>query len=152
MATVCARYIPDMDDRQDVLQESFIKIYSSINRFEYRGGGSLKAWMTRIVVNEALSQIRRESRLDLVQPMWELPDQVEDEPDLDQVPEDVLLEMIASLPVGYRTVLNLFAFEGKSHREIAQMLGIKESSSASQFHRAKDTLAKQIRAYKATQR
>lgn len=149
MTTAVARYISDEDDRKDVLQDSFIKIFDSLGRFTYRGEGSLRAWMTRITINEALQRLRREKRYDLFSPIEELQDDVEEPEDLDSLPPEVLLEMIASLPEGYRTVLNLFVFEDKSHKEIAQLLGIKENSSASQYHRAKALLAQKINAYKA---
>jgi RNA polymerase sigma-70 factor (ECF subfamily) len=72
----------------------------------------------------------------------------EEEPDLDDIPTSVILEMIRSLPVGYRTVFNLYIFENKSHKEIASILDIAENTSASQLHRAKSCLAKQISVYK----
>lgn len=149
ITTAVARYIPDEDDRKDVLQDSFIKIFDSIERFTYRGEGSLRAWMTRIAVNEALQRLRRDKRFDLFTSIDDLQDDVEDPDDLESLPAEVLMEMIMTLPEGYRTVLNLFVFEGKSHREIAQLLGIKENSSASQYHRAKALLAQKINAYKA---
>ena len=80
--------------------------------------------------------------------MDDLPDVPEDdEPSLPKVPPAVIQEMIKALPDGYRTVFNLFVFENKSHKEIASMLGIKEDSSASQFFRARATLAKNIKEY-----
>lgn len=150
LTTVCSRYISDQDDVKDVLQESFIKIFKSITNFEYRGIGSLRAWCTRIVVNEALKFLQKEERLDITnKPVWELPDMPEtEEPDIDEISTSVLLEMIRSLPVGYRTVFNLYVFEEKSHKEIASILKITENTSASQLHRAKALLAKQINEYK----
>lgn len=148
LATVCHRYILGEDDRKDILQESFIKIFSSIERFQYRGEGSLRAWMARIVVNEALGQLRKNKGFESVLPVEELPEPLVEDEDVDTIPEGVLLDMIASLPEGYRTVLNLYVFEERSHREIAQLLSIKESSSASQLHRAKSLLAQKIKEYK----
>ena len=101
--------------------------------------------MTRIVVNGALKSLRGSGRLSYVE---ELPDREEEELDsLPAVPPKVLAGMIKALPDGYRTVFNLFVFEKKSHKEIAQMLGIKENSSASQFFRARALLARQIKEY-----
>lgn len=151
ITTAVARYIPDEDDRKDVLQDSFIKIFDSIERFTYRGEGSLRAWMTRIAVNEALQRLRREKRIDLFTSIDDLQGDIAEPEDLDGLPAEVLMEMIMSLPEGYRTVLNLFVFEGKSHKEIAQLLGIKENSSASQYHRAKGLLAQKINAYRASE-
>lgn len=151
LAAICSRYIKNRDDVKDVLQESFIKIFNSINKFEYRGVGSLKAWATRIVVNESLKYVRENEKLDLIVPTDDFPDVAEDEdPDFDDIPMSVILDMIRALPAGYRTVFNLHIFEKKSHKEIASILNIAENSSASQFHRAKSVLAKQIKEYRLT--
>lgn len=148
--TVCSRYVSDKDDIKDVLQDSFIKIFKAIANFEYKGLGSLRAWSTRIVVNESLKFLKRKERLKIINsPVWDLPDMAEEtEPDLDEIPTSVILEMIRSLPVGYRTVFNLYIFDSKSHKEIASILEITENTSASQLHRAKSLLAKQISIYK----
>ena len=146
LTAVCYRYITNGNDVKDVLQESFIKIFGSIGRFEYRGAGSLRAWATRIVVNEALKHLKSRNRLRRQVVPDNLSDPIEEESaDFEAVPTPVILEMIRSLPDGYRTVFNLYVFENKSHREIASMLDIAESSSASQLHRARALLAKQIK-------
>lgn len=151
LTTVCSRYISDKDDIKDVLQESFIKIFKSITNFEYKGLGSLRAWSTRIVVNESLKFLKGMEKLNIItKPIWDLPDISEDEePDFEDIPTSVILEMIRSLPVGYRTVFNLYIFEKKSHKEIASILKITENTSASQLHRAKNLLMKQIGIYKS---
>jgi RNA polymerase sigma-70 factor (ECF subfamily) len=143
------RYVADKDTVRDVLQESFIKVYTSIDNFEYRGEGSLKAWIMRIVANESLNYLRKNDKLTFVDDIPDTP--TSDEPDVGDIPEGVLMDMIERLPHGYRTVLNLYVFEEKSHKEIAEMLNIKESSSASQFLRAKKLLAKMIKEYKDEQ-
>jgi len=150
LAATCSRYLSGEDELRDVLQDSFVKIFSSLDRFEFRGEGSLKAWMRQISVNEALKLIRKRKRNDTVEYKWDLPDtQDEDtEPDVTDVPAPVIQKMIQALPEGYRTVLNLYAFEEKSHKEIAGLLGISESTSASQLHRARALLARQINEYK----
>lgn len=149
LTAVCMRYLVNEEDVKDVLQDSFMKILSSVVHFEYRGEGSLKAWMVRVVVNESLSFLRQKDRLELVSTDDSLPDRIDDEePEDGDVPPDVILEMIRQLPPGYRMVFNLYVFEHKSHKEIAQLLHIKENSSASQFHRAKEILAKEIIDYK----
>ena len=145
LTATCSRYLPDKGELRDVLQDSFVNIFSSLDKFTYRGEGSLKAWMTRIVVNDALKALRRKKPLPL-SPV--LSDITEDEvPDFDRIPLDVLQGMIRKLPEGYRTVFNLFVFEEKSHKEIASLLGIKENSSASQLHHAKALLARWIKDY-----
>jgi RNA polymerase sigma factor (sigma-70 family) len=147
LAAVCARYIANDDDLKDILQESLIKIYSQIGSFQYRGKGSLKAWMSRIVVNESLQALRRD-RKHAVFVDTEPPDMPEEEPDTDGLNAEEITEMIRSLPEGYRVVFNLYVVEGKSHKEIARMLGIKPDTSASQLHRAKNLLARLITEHK----
>lgn len=144
---VCSKYITGIEDVKDVLQESFLKIFSSINTFEYRGVGSLKGWMARIVVNESLKLLKSVCRFESVALSDEDEEIADEEPDIEGIPLSELHSMIRELPVGYRTVLNLFVFEGKSHKEIANILDIKESTSASQFHRAKNLLAEKIKKY-----
>lgn len=139
------RCVPDRDDLNDVIQDSFVKILSSVNRFEYRGEGSLKGWILRIVSNEAINFIKQKTKFSFVD---EFPDEIEEQvPDVDKVPPQVLNQMISELPDGYRMVLNLYVFEQKSHKEIAEMLDIKESTSASQYLRAKKLLASKINNY-----
>lgn len=147
LTAVCARYIVDREAVKDILQDSFVRIFGKIGEFEYRGEGSVRAWVTRIVVNGSLKALRGEGKLKYVD---DLPDSREDEEEissLPKIPPSVLQEMIRALPDGYRAVFNLFVFEKKSHKEIAALLGIKEDSSASQFFRARSTLAKKIKAY-----
>lgn len=144
---VCSRYIVDNDELHDVLQESFVKILTSISSFTWRGPGSLRAWMSKIVVNESLSSLRRSVRFDVLDNIPEAEPVYDSPPDPLRVPPDVLERMIHELPAGYRTVFNLYVFENKSHKEIASLLGIKENSSASQFNRAKKILAKKINDY-----
>ena len=145
LTAVCSRYVPDRTAVKDILQDAFISIFTRIADFEFRGEGSLRAWMTRIVVNGALKSLRGSGRLSYVE---EIPDREEEDLEtLPQVPPAVLADMIKALPDGYRTVFNLFVFEKKSHKEIAELLGIKENSSASQFFRARALLARQIKDY-----
>ena len=145
LTAVCSRYVPDRAAVKDILQDAFISIFTRIADFEFRGEGSLRAWMTRIVVNGALKSLRGSGRLSYVE---EIPDREEEDLEtLPQVPPAVLADMIKALPDGYRTVFNLFVFEKKSHKEIAELLGIKENSSASQFFRARALLARQIKEY-----
>jgi len=144
---VCARYVVGQEDVRDVMQESFLKIFSSIGSFEYRGTGSLKGWMTRIVVNESLKFLKSVCRFEMIPLSPETESIADEEPDIEGIPPSELHGMIRELPVGYRTILNLYVFEEKSHKEIARALNIKESTSASQFHRAKRLLAEKIRRY-----
>ena len=159
LAGVCSRYIVNEEDLKDVFQNALIHIFSHIARFEYRGAGSLKAWATKVVVNESLKFLRTKSRHELLFTEVEtsktvqfaaMPSQPDDDteaPPLSDIPPDAIRQMLSQLPTGYRTVLNLYVFEGKSHQEIAGLLGIRENSSASQLHRAKSLLAKMIRKF-----
>lgn len=152
LTVTCARYIDDDENVRDILQDSFVKIFSTIGKFDYRGTGSLRAWMARIVVNEALQFLRKDSRLQFSTINSSTPETPEDDANdsTDDIPMPVLMEMIRKLPDGYRTVFNLYVFEDKSHKEIASILGIREDTSASQYHRAKAALMKQIKAYRKT--
>ena len=142
-----SRYIPDEDDLKDVLQEGFIKIFTRISTFEYRGKGSLKAWLGKIMTNEALQFLRGKNG-NIVNTADSLPDYPDEDPDVDNLNAEELQQIIKRLPQGYRAVLDLYVVEGKSHKEIAAMLGIKPDTSASQLHKAKNALANMINEYK----
>ena len=108
----------------------------------------MKAWVTKVAVNESLKFLRTKVLHETLPLSNEAPDEVEEDfPSISDIPPDIIRQMINRLPTGYRTVLNLFVFEGKSHQEIARLLGIKKDSSASQLHRAKSLLAKMIRKF-----
>ncbi len=148
--TICIRYIGDRSMAEDVLHDGFIKIFTAIQKFQYRGEGSLEAWIIRVMVNTALEQLRSNARSQSV--LMASPNEIEsvgeeeeEEDVLDAIDPDTILKFIAELPDGYRTVFNLYTFEEKSHREIAQLLGIQERSSSSQLHRAKTILHKRIK-------
>ncbi len=149
LSAVCTRYISDDNDRKDVLQECFVRIFTSLDKFHFRSDGSFKAWMIRIVVNESLRFLKKNMSNNFIDYESELPD-VAEEPDVEGIPDDVVNDMILSLPPGYRMVFNLYVFGNKSHKEISKMLNIGESSSASQLSRAKAFLAKRVKEYKAT--
>ena len=145
---VCARYISDEDALKDVLQESFIKIFTQIHQFEYRGKGSLKAWLTKVVVNEALMHLRQSKTFLVPLPEADIGDCPDEEPDVENLGSDILFSFIQKLPPGYRAVFNLFVVEEKSHKEIAEILHIQPTTSASQFLRARKLLVEMIREYK----
>lgn len=147
LAAICSRYIVNNEDVKDVLQDSFLKIFSGIASFEYRGRGSLKGWITKITVNETLKFLQKNDRFEFVEISEQEHDKPDEEPDVDALPPSVLFKLIRELPDGYRTIFNLYVIENKSHKEIAKLLDIKESTSASQLHRAKSLLATKIRQY-----
>ena len=141
------RYVPDPDQVRDVVHDSFVKILTSLDQFNYRGEGSLRAWIKSIVAHQAINHIKQYEHLKLTDQFPESMVQESEDPDVDRVPPDILNKLISELPAGYRIVLNLYVFEQRPHREIAQLLGIKESTSSSLFFRAKKMLAKNIREY-----
>ena len=145
LTAVALRYVPDRSAVKDILQDAFLRMFDSVDRFEYRGEGSLRAWAGRIVVNGALKSLRGQGKLRYMEELPDMPE--EEEVPVQKVPPSVLQQMIQDLPDGYRTVFNLFVFEKKPHREIAGLLGIKEDSSASQYVRARALLARQIKKY-----
>lgn len=148
LAGVCSRYITDEEDLKDVFQNALVHIFSHIADFEYRGVGSLQAWTTRVMVNESLRFLRTKKQHEIVQLDNVAVDEIDDDdPSISDIPPDTIRQMLSSLPTGYRTVLNLFFFEDMSHQEIAQLLGIKKDTSASQLHKAKKLLLKMIKKY-----
>ena len=149
LAGICSRYITNEEDLKDVFQNALVNIFSHIGDFKYRGEGSLQAWAAKVVVNESLMFLKKKKRYEEFPSDYEVPD-VTDE-DLfsrNDISPDVIQQMLSRLPIGYRTVLNLYVLEGKSHQEIARLLGIKENSSASQLHNARKMLTEMIRKYK----
>lgn len=143
MMGVCLRYSNDKDDAEDILQVGFIKVFENIESF--KGSGSLEGWVRRIMVNTALNHYRqnKQSResLDI-----EVVDYLVDSGD--HVSEGLnakeILKLVQKLPPGFRSVFNLFAIEGYSHKEIAGMLEISEGTSKSQYARARAFLQKLI--------
>lgn len=148
LAAIVSRYITHDEDVKDVLQESFLKIFSSIDTFQYKGPGSIKGWMAKIALNETLKQIRKNSKMEFSELSGNEMEKPDDEPETENIPTSEIYRMIRELPDGYRTIFNLYAIDGKSHKEIAALLNIKESSSASQLHRAKAILANKIKRYR----
>lgn len=148
LSALCSRYLANDEDIKDVLQDSFLKIYSSIAAFQYRGPGSLRGWMAKITLNEALKFLRNANRLSTVDVDEQQLDVADDNLETEHIPTDVLHQFVRELPDGYRTVFNLYVIDDKSHKEIAQLLGIRENTSASQLHKAKAILAHKIRQYK----
>lgn len=148
MLAVCYRYVGDIDEAHDVLHDAFIKIFSN---FTFRGECSLATWMTRVMMTQSIDYLRRKQRFNqLIVSDDHLPDVVDEAEAAEsgsQLSEEILMQFVAELPDGCRTVFNLYVFEEKSHKEIARLLHIKEHSSTSQLHRAKSLLAKRIKEY-----
>ena len=146
LSSVCYRYVPMESDAKDILQNSFIKIFTAISTFEYRNEPSFQGWMIRIVVNEALHFLKNQNRLQLTELNESIIQETADEePPVESITADELHQLIGELPDGCRTVLNLYVFEGYSHKKIAELLHIKEVTSATQLYHAKLLLAKKIK-------
>ncbi|MFH1321198.1 MAG: sigma-70 family RNA polymerase sigma factor [Bacteroidota bacterium] len=144
MMGVCLRYSGNYDEAQDILQEGFIKVFKKINTF--KGSGSLEGWIRKIIVNTALENHRRSNVLRLstdiqdVEPFLETNENI-----IESLAAKELLNIIQRLPEGYRVIFNLYAVEGYSHKEIAEQLNISESTSKSQYSRARILLQKMIK-------
>lgn len=142
---ICLRYSPDRDTAQDILQDTFLKIFSSIG--DYAGAGSFEGWMKRIAINTAITNyhqsLKHMHHEDVDDYAQSLPS---GEPNLDQqeFTRDELLGVVNSLPDGYRMVFNMFAVEGFKHREIAEMLGIDINTSKTQFMRARNLVIRKL--------
>lgn len=136
---VCLRYSKSEEEAQDMLQDGFVKIFEKL--LSYKGEGSFEGWMRRIMVNTCLDEIRRtkkfQSNVDVEDFSYSLTD---NETVLDDLAAKDLLKILQRIPMGYRTVFNLYVIEGYSHKEIADELEITVSTSKSQFSRAKAML------------
>jgi RNA polymerase sigma-70 factor (ECF subfamily) len=139
MLAVCYRFSQNKEDAEDMLQEGFIKVYTQIQTF--RSQGSFEGWIRRIIVHTCINHLKKNKKfaesVDLIHANY-IPTREDSVPSIVQAKQ--IVETIRLLPLGYRTVLNLFAIEGYSHREISEMLDIEESTSRSQYTRAKQML------------
>lgn len=142
MLAVCLRYARHRLEAEDILQDAFIKIFDNIAKFEHKG--SFDGWIRRIVVNTALKNYRRSSFQQEVIGIDDGLDVPIDPVIYADLHEADLLDLIARLPDGYRVVFNLYVLEGYSHREIAESLDIKESTSRSQLVKARKLLQQMI--------
>ncbi|MFN3851065.1 MAG: RNA polymerase sigma factor [Spirosomataceae bacterium] len=137
------RYMKNRDDAEDVLQDSFIKIFKHLDSFRF--DCPLDAWLRRIVVNTALKQLKKQAEFMQQIDSQLVADEVEQsELTISGFQFEQLMAMVASLPDGCRTVFNLYAIEGYQHNEIAELLGISEGTSKSQYSRAKSLLQAKI--------
>lgn len=142
MMGICLRYVSNREEARDILQEGFIKIFEKVD--QYDDSYSFIGWMKRVMVNNAIDNYRRSSKM----PMSDNEDILLNE----GVDADVfsgmgykeIIKLIQRLPTGYRTVFNLYVIEGFTHKEIGEKLGIAEGTSKSQLNKAKLMLRKQI--------
>lgn len=128
--SIALRYMKSREEAEDILVMTFFKIFDNINK--YNGDGSFEGWMKRILVNEALMQIRKKKSLHLTVELKDV-DKAESASVVDDLAYEDLLEILAGLPDGYRTIFNMFVIEGYKHREIADILDISINTSKSQL-------------------
>jgi RNA polymerase sigma-70 factor (ECF subfamily) len=143
MMSVCLRYVRDNDIAQNLLHDGFIKLFDKIHT--YSGSGSFVGWMRKIFVNTALEHLRQNDILRYrtdIDIAFNI--ESEEESPIDKISADELMQCITELPVGFRTVFNMFAIEGYSHAEIAEQLGIQEGTSRSQYARARTLLQQKV--------
>ena len=142
MYPVCCRYVKNSMEAEDVLVMAFTKILNKIDQF--KGDGSPEGWMKRIVINEALAHIRSQRSMVVVTDLEEGELAIQEDDEFSRLEEEDLINLIGQLPAGYRSVFNLFAIDGYSHKEIAKKLNISENTSKSQLSRARVFLQKLI--------
>jgi RNA polymerase sigma factor (sigma-70 family) len=139
MLAVCYRFAHKREDAEDMLQEGFIKVFSQLHTFQNKG--AFEGWIRKIIVHTCINNLKKNKRFnESVDLTYANSIQIREESIPSIVQAKQIVECIRMLPIGYRTVLNLYAIEGYSHKEIAEMLDIEESTSRSQYTRAKQML------------
>lgn len=143
MFAVCLRYMGNSDDAQDALQDGFVKVFSKLS--DFKNEGVLEGWIRRIIVNTCLDVIRKNQKTKLDVSISDVEYQLEyNDLGLQSLELEELMNLVQSMPNGYRVVFNMFAIEGYSHREIGEKLGINENTSKSQYLRARAFLRERI--------
>ena len=142
MFGVCLRYVKDYNEAEDVLITAFMKVFDRL--VQYKGQGSFEGWIRRVTINEALTFLRKNRNMYLEVEI----EKVDREPEFQKLENELevedLLNMVKRLPEGYRTVFNLYAIEGYTHKEIAKKLEINVNTSKSQLSRARKLLQKYL--------
>jgi RNA polymerase sigma factor (sigma-70 family) len=149
MMGICLRYAGDRQEAEDMMQEGWIKVFRSVNGFRFEG--SVEGWIKRVMINTCL-EILRKNKLQFTDVEIEVVEEMEhmQTNSSDPLTSRDLLKMIHRLPSGYRSVFNLFAIEGYSHKEISKKLSISEGTSKSQYSRARMHLQKMMKAEENT--
>lgn len=143
MMGVCYRYMKSKEDAEDVLLEGFQKVFKNLKKFTYENENAFFGWVKRIMVNEALMKLRKNKEVQVLAISEDLDKEVDVSP-LSRLETEDLLKIIRSIPVGYRTVFNLYAIEGYSHQEISEQLGVSVGTSKSQLFKAKKLLREML--------
>lgn len=147
MMGLCFRYAKNTEDAEDILQNGYIKVFKNINNFQEKG--SFEGWIKKIMVNTAITFYTQKKNAPFfleIEEIQEIPVQ-EDYSIIKNMEYKELLKLVQSLPEKYRIVFNLFAIEGYSHPEIAELLNITENTSKSQLFRAREILKSKIQTW-----
>jgi len=149
MLGICARYAKDISEAEDILQESFIKVFTKISKYDFNTVNSFSAWIKRIVVNTALTHIRDNKKYNLFTDIdnenTDLLSYNSEENEVDYpISQEEILQLIKELPVGYKLVFNLYVFEKYTHQDIAIELNISVSTSKTQLFKARKYLQRTI--------
>ncbi|WP_205500761.1 RNA polymerase sigma factor [Rufibacter psychrotolerans] len=142
MMGVCLRYLKNEMDAEEVLITGFMKVFQNVGRFEQKG--SFEGWVRRIMVNEALQHLRKQEPMHLTIEKEHIHLASEDASADSDMSAEEMMDMLQELPAGYRAVFNLYAIEGYSHKEIAEMLHITEGTSKSQLSKARAMLQRML--------
>ncbi|MBE2246317.1 MAG: sigma-70 family RNA polymerase sigma factor [Candidatus Competibacteraceae bacterium] len=142
MYGVCLRYAKDTTEAEDILQDGFIKVFQHMGSFKHEG--SFEGWVRRIMVNTALERFRKKNPLITVSEVYPIAKNMKYDDIESNMSAAELMQLVQKLSPGYRTVFNLYAIEGYSHQEIADMLGISEGTSKSQLARARAVLQEEV--------
>lgn len=151
MMALCRRYCKNNDDAHDALQEGFIKVFKSLDK--YRGDSAPETWMGRIFINSAIDQYKKSIKYNQLFDNWENSNSLEEAEEAYEdnnfpcTPEQIIA-ILDKMPQGYRLIFNLYCLEGFTHKKIGEELGISEGTSKSQYSRARkfiyDALQKPI--------
>jgi RNA polymerase sigma-70 factor (ECF subfamily) len=139
MFLVCRRYVKTDSIAEECMLNGFLKFFKSLNKFEYQTDGATTAWLKKIMINECLQQLRQKNSFLLTTEDEAAEISIEEEA-INNLSADEIFKVITQLPLGYRTVFNLYVIDGMSHKEIATELRINEGTSKSQLSKAKQML------------
>lgn len=139
MMAVCYRYAGDYESAEDILQDGFVKVFKHLHAFKREG--SFEGWIRRTMVNTSLDHLRKSNKMKIDADISEAEYLAgDDEKSVSKLRVEEMMKLIEEMPPGYRTVFNMFAIEGYSHQEIAEELGVTESTSKTQFRKARTYL------------
>ena len=143
MHMLCRRYVKNKEDAEEILLDGFYKFFKNLPSLHYQGELPLQSWLKKIIINECLMFLRKRNAFNMVSETAALEISL-DEVALNNLSVSEIFNLVIQLPVGYRTVFNLHVIEGMGHKEIADLMGINESTSRSQLSKAKTLLQKKI--------